>query len=200
MLTPIIIYYDKENTQIYECYFIDENGVKTGPTLRRHKNGRKQYEGKYNNGQKDGNFKYYDEDENLIEEGTYKNGLIDGCLKTYYPNGQLKKECWLCMGTPSGITKLYNEDGSLKEECVYDKNGRLCHSKHYKKAIIHPLQNLIQERRKTLDAIMIVRTLLGYGDLQRQMIRKIVQSFQDKTHHLPLTEKYALKNNGRVNE
>lgn len=70
--------------------------------------------GRYNNnGEKDGEWKYYYSSGLLKTQETYKNGVLYGTAKEYYSNGNLKK-----------VTILDNE-GSVLQQDNYDYKGWL---------------------------------------------------------------------------
>lgn len=101
------------------------------------KNGKWFVEDYYNNGQlqmkgtlltrrpdiRDGEFKFYDKNGNLIEKGTYKGDLKHGEYIFYYKNGNKELvENWN-HGVQHGEIAAYQEDGTISYKGSY-KNGK----------------------------------------------------------------------------
>ena len=78
-------------------------------------NGQKNKEGTYKDGKKDGNWKEWSRNGEIVGEGNFSNGT--GKWTGWYENGQKKKEGTFKDGQPDGQYFIYwNEDGSVKEE------------------------------------------------------------------------------------
>jgi antitoxin component YwqK of YwqJK toxin-antitoxin module len=85
----------------------------------------------YLNGKRDGGFRKFLPNGQIVLFVTYKKGILDGESREYYDNGEWK------------ITKNYQDgllEGFLRE---YNKQGRLQHQIYYHKNI--PIQKQIHE-------------------------------------------------------
>jgi len=90
-----------------------------------------QSEGSYNHGLKNGYFKEYDRDGNLLSAKKYVNGeemqkaeeLVKLDIRTdYYPNGKPKVVATYNEdGIPEGVRREYNEDGEVERAYVFRK-------------------------------------------------------------------------------
>jgi antitoxin component YwqK of YwqJK toxin-antitoxin module len=72
-------YYDADKTQLKEAYMMQSvNGsvVKQGSYFMYYQNGKLQVSGNYKNGQKNGDWKYYDESGKLIRTEKYSDGKL----------------------------------------------------------------------------------------------------------------------------
>ncbi len=207
MLTSVTTYYDKAETQIRSCYFVDENGMKQGLFLGYNKMNMLVRTRVYDKNLENGPFEERDDKGQLRMAGTMKNGVTHGLLKIYYPNGVIKKECWCQNGLLHGVYKTYYEDGTQKEECVY-KEGRSCFFKFYKReavndpqqAAVDRVQKLVRERRKALDMIVAVRKFLGFGSVQKEMVYQVVCSYHDTVGSLTAAERCRAREQGLTKE
>lgn len=86
-------------------------------------------------GKKQGLYKEYFDDGNLVRECTYINDKLEGSEKLYYRNGQLQFDRTFKNGEKEGQEKYYDENGQLRlehtyrggiieEAKCYDENGR----------------------------------------------------------------------------
>jgi len=112
---------------------VDFKGQKQGVWKWFYDNGNLKLEGTFQNDKKNGFFKSYKPDGNLIVIEKYINDelqldapeLRELEVRTdYYPNGQIKATASYNKGKPEGIRRDYNPDGTLKTGSVY-KNGIL---------------------------------------------------------------------------
>ena len=95
--------------------------------------GKLQMEGNYTHGLKNGYFKEYDRDGNLISVVKYVNGekeekteeLTKLDIKTdYWPNGKPKIVATYKNGVPEGVRREYNKKGEVEKSYIF-KNGRI---------------------------------------------------------------------------
>lgn len=107
------------------------DSLKQGKWVSFYNNGVMSSEGFYKLGIKDGYFKDYDRDGNLLNVSKYINGelQIDAAevsnldIKTeYYPTGKIKKKGTFKNNIPEGISRTYTEDGKVESSKIY-KNG-----------------------------------------------------------------------------
>ncbi|MDP2721259.1 MAG: hypothetical protein Q8O72_00765 [Bacteroidales bacterium] len=90
-----------------------------------------QQEGSYKNGLKDGYWKEYDRDGNLMSATKYMDGekmemaeeLVKLDMRTdYYPNGKVKvKATYTKDGVPEGVRREYNEIGEVERSFIFRK-------------------------------------------------------------------------------
>tara|TARA_R110001592_G_scaffold307299_3_gene581057 strand:+ start:88271 stop:89842 length:1572 start_codon:yes stop_codon:yes gene_type:complete len=131
----IVILEEYVNDTLLEQLIInryDQDGKKSNLWIEFHPNEKKKLVGKYVDGQKEGIFKAYDEDENLIAVYNYRNGeksSTDKSLsfftieKSYYQNQQLKSSISKSkFGYRQGYTYLYDSLGNLNEALFYDQD------------------------------------------------------------------------------
>jgi antitoxin component YwqK of YwqJK toxin-antitoxin module len=113
----------------------DQNDLKANLWIEFHPNEKKKLVGSYVDGKKEGIFKLYDEDENLVAVYNYRNGeksSTDKSLsfftieKSYYANKMLKASVSKSkFGWRQGYTYLYDSLGQLNEALFYDKDTLL---------------------------------------------------------------------------
>ena len=97
---------------------------KNGPFKWYHENGQLMIEVTFKDGERDGPYKeYYYFGGQLRLEGTYKDDKLDGPYKYYYPYGELKEEGTHKDGEKNGPFKSYQENGQLRQEGTY-KDGQ----------------------------------------------------------------------------
>jgi MORN repeat variant len=65
---------------------------------------------------KNGAYKKWYKNGQLIEECTYKDGELDGLCRRWYENGQLKEECTYKRGFQNGLGRLWEQNGRLVKE------------------------------------------------------------------------------------
>ena len=107
---------------------IDQQLTKHGPWIEYYNNGKKKSEGSYNNGKREGQWKFYDNDGNIEQEGSYDDkGKYSGDWVQYYPTGDILKEETFSDGYEEGMYIEYSEDGSIIVQGNYIngmKNGK----------------------------------------------------------------------------
>lgn len=106
--------------------YVDINGLKQGPWLKKDKDG------------------------NKVFEGTFKNGVPIGLFKKYHPNDSVKAEMYFDKADQKKVSvKLYDETGELSAEGsyynkkkvglwkFYGHNAKLVAEENYKNGIKH---------------------------------------------------------------
>ena len=86
-----------------------------GKKTNYYRSGKKQLEGSYKEGKKDGLFTWWYDNGQMKQEGKYKDGEPDGLFTLWYENGQKEIERPYKDGYIVGPGKKWNEDGSVKE-------------------------------------------------------------------------------------
>lgn len=81
-----------------------------------------QSEGLIENNMKQGNWKFYREDETLKQIRPYINDTLTGIVKDYWKNGELEGYANIINGVQNGESVFYYENGNVKEKS-YLKNG-----------------------------------------------------------------------------
>lgn len=102
-------------------------GVHKVHTTMYHENGRKASEGAYIDQQKDGEWRYYSNQDTLIKVENYQVGNRNGLWQTYSTSGVLLEETNYLNNKRDGISKVYYLNGQvqLEENYVAGKtNGR----------------------------------------------------------------------------
>jgi uncharacterized protein len=106
------------------------DSLKQGKWVTFYENGNLQTEGYYSAGIKNGYFKEYSPDGNLLSITKYVNGEIQkdaaeltklDIKREYYDDGQLKKLGSYKDDVPEGITREYAEDGKITSSKIYKK-------------------------------------------------------------------------------
>ena len=116
--TGLFTYFFEDETKKAELTYEDGEVLKAlSKTF--HRNGKVMSEGTYVNKNRDGEWKFYDEDEKLISEEYYDNGLKTGIWKVYYYNGTLNEETTYENDRKNGPWKQYFTDGTLKVAGTY---------------------------------------------------------------------------------
>lgn len=72
---------------------------------------------------KHGKWKYYDENNNLIEQRNYYKGELNGQVLLLYPNGKQRQEGYFKMDRQDSVYREWFESGQLNIETFY-KNGQ----------------------------------------------------------------------------
>ncbi|WP_299189887.1 hypothetical protein [uncultured Aquimarina sp.] len=75
--------------------------------------------GHYNNGIKQGFWKYFYRNGNVKIEGHYQNGKKQGYWKEYHTNGNVKSEGHIDNCKPSGYWKFYDKNNNTIKEINY---------------------------------------------------------------------------------
>ena len=88
-------------------------------------NGIVKAEGRFHNRKKDGVWKYYSRSPHILtKEESYKDGIKDGRWRVYYPEGQLLSEVFWKDGKRDGSWKEFFKNGDPSIEASF-KNGKL---------------------------------------------------------------------------
>jgi len=107
---------------------LNYDSLKQGKWVTFYSNGNLQSEGYYSAGIKNGYFKEYSQDGNLVSVTKYVNGEIQKDaseiakldIKTeYYDNGQIKKVGSFKNNIPEGISREYSQEGKILASKVY---------------------------------------------------------------------------------
>ncbi len=109
----------------------DNNGLKQGPWKFFFDNCQVRLEGNYTNDERNGYFKEYDKNGNLLSVSKYINGIpqenvaeiADLDIRTdYYPNGRVKTVASYKNNIPEGIRREYDESGEIDKAYIF-RNG-----------------------------------------------------------------------------
>lgn len=120
------IVYEDDKPQSYK--YFDKNGdvIKEGKLKKRelkfygyYPSGEKNVVGTFENGNKDGTWKYYARGGWLTSEEKFSDGELDGVLRTYYPNGEVKSKTTYKDGLRDGKYEGYFTNGVLRVEGYY---------------------------------------------------------------------------------
>lgn len=88
-------------------------------------------EGQYDKGYKHGEWKYYDENGQLLEKVNYSWDKIDGLSEMFWNNGQIARTGRYVVGKRSGVWNSYYKDGKLAGKEGYDEGGMLKEKTYY---------------------------------------------------------------------
>ncbi|MCX6234683.1 MAG: toxin-antitoxin system YwqK family antitoxin [Bacteroidetes bacterium] len=106
----------------------DVNNLKQGPWKFFYDNGIVRMEGTYTNDKRNGYFKEYDRNRNLVSVSKYINDLLqedvaeiaDLDVRTdYYPNGKIKTVASFKNNIPEGVRREYAEDGKINRAFIF---------------------------------------------------------------------------------
>lgn len=106
----------------------DRNGMKQGRWKHFYENGALSEEGFYRNDKRDGYFKTYDRDGNLLELKKFVDGeeVADApeIIKTevvteYYETGVISSVTNYRKGVPEGVSRMYANDGTIVKALIY---------------------------------------------------------------------------------
>ncbi|MBE0662512.1 MAG: toxin-antitoxin system YwqK family antitoxin [Bacteroidales bacterium] len=106
----------------------DHNGLKQGRWKYFYDDGALQMEGTFRNGKRDGFFKTYDRNGNLLDLKKFVNDeeIIDApeifrleVVTEYYETGVISRVTTYRNNLPEGVSREYAEDGSISEAIVY---------------------------------------------------------------------------------
>jgi antitoxin component YwqK of YwqJK toxin-antitoxin module len=111
-----------ENGCKYEYYENKEGNLERTYKIW-HKNGNKQFDGKYKNGKYEGIVKRWFENGNKYVECEYRNNKLDGIYKSWYKNGNKYKECAYKNDKQEGIYNDWYSNGNKCVECEYRNNN-----------------------------------------------------------------------------
>lgn len=79
--------------------------------------------GKLINGEKNGVWKFFNNQDILVKVSNYNNGLLDGVTTSYYPTGSVYSVGYYKNGIPNGNMSAFYEDGKLNFSDNYH-NGK----------------------------------------------------------------------------
>ena len=108
----------------------DKNGLKQGKWIYFYDDGIVRQEGNYRNDMKNGYFKEYDKDGNLVIVSKYIDDilqedvaeLVELEVRTdYYPNGTIKTIASYKDSIPEGVRREYDENGRIKMAYIFSK-------------------------------------------------------------------------------
>lgn len=111
----------------------DKDNLKQGKSYVFHANGNVKQEGTYRDDKKDGYFKDYAENGDLISVTKYVNDVKQtdaeevtklDLQNEYYPDGKIKITETYRNGIPEGIRREYSEDGQILKSFIYS-NGKI---------------------------------------------------------------------------
>ncbi len=94
-------------------------GVHKVHTTMYHENGKKASEGAYIDQQKDGEWRYYSNQDTLIKVENYQVGNRQGIWQTYSTSGVLLEETNYLNNKRSGLSKVYYLNGQVQLEANY---------------------------------------------------------------------------------
>ena len=125
--------YDKEgNVESSKIYdngvivgegIVKKNGKKDGDWVLYYPSGKKLGEGKFKNGKKVGQWKFYFENGLLESEGIYtQDGKQDGLWKEYYSHGGLAEEINYYEGIYDGMCTVYDDSGKVVVQGNYKED------------------------------------------------------------------------------
>ena len=142
---------------------LDEDGsvIKTAGRIpddivkQYYKNGKLEFECKYNNNRTEGIARVYYESGKLSAELSFKNGKLEGVSKEYHENGKLSAEYNYKDNKLDSISRLYYESGNLMSEWNYKDDKHEGISKKYYEhggiRCLHTYENGQLIRKKTFD-------------------------------------------------
>ena len=143
----VFFYYYKTGEKSSQVEHLEGKGSNASHAIFFHKNGTVMGEGDYQNGQKNGEWKFYDNKAILSSKEPYTNGKINGLMKVYHLNGKLAAEVPYVDGlkngpflefSPGGDTLIMGTyadntfDGSYKQ---YYDGGQLYMEGKYRAAV-----------------------------------------------------------------
>ena len=118
----VFFYYYETGEKSSQVEHIEGKGSDASHATFFHKNGTIMGEGDYQNGVKNGTWKFFDNQAILSSEEPYKNGKIDGLMKVYHQNGKLAAEIPYVDGLKNGPFKEYAPSGDVLIEGTYADN------------------------------------------------------------------------------
>ena len=100
------------------------SGKKEGKWKKYFDNGQLIYIGNYKKGKKEGIWARYHKNGQLGTKGNYKSGKREGEWISYFDNGQIFTTGYMIEGKPDGKMISYQYDGILENTKIY-RNGKL---------------------------------------------------------------------------
>jgi len=95
-------------------------GVRHGPFVEYHRNGKVARQGRYVNGSQDGPWVLRYESGAVEEEAEYRDGVAHGRFAAYRADGSKRSEGRRCAGAPCGTWRTYDARGHLEGEVTYE--------------------------------------------------------------------------------
>jgi hypothetical protein len=151
----------------YEQWCSRPDGVRHGPLVTWHANGRPSIAGQYRDGVEDGTWTHWHPTGERRSVHTYVDGKPHGVWRDWHPNGKLEQEShyvagerhgratrWYANGqvfvttdyahdaVPDGIHRFYDEKGGLLEEGPYVDGKR-----HGEWTVVHPDGHVLERQR-----------------------------------------------------
>ncbi len=105
---PARTWYDDGGLWLEERW---KDGDRDGPSVERHRNGRKAREGAFAAGRKTGRWTTWLESGAVAEEATWRDGLLHGPFTTWHANGAKRAEGRYCGGVQCGVWRTWDEAG-----------------------------------------------------------------------------------------
>ena len=185
-------YYYEDGAKSSEVVYVGQDGSSSTAKFF-HKNGTIMGEGKYLNQQKDGEWKYYDDQSMLSSIDNYKNGKLNGMNKVFFLNGNVAAEIPFIDGLKNGDFIEYFSDGIIKMQGTYQDNtytgkylqnyadGKLMVEGEYKAAVKDGLWKYFAD-----DGRLKAQQVYETGDLIKE---KIEPGFEPDTVPIEIEEK-----------
>jgi len=104
---------------------IDSKGRRQGVWMDFYPNGQKRYEGEFKNGKCKGEFRYYDEQGNLVATNTFDKSGEKALNKTYAPNGRLIATGYYVNQLKEGEWKYFDKDSGQLLLCEENSAGKV---------------------------------------------------------------------------
>jgi antitoxin component YwqK of YwqJK toxin-antitoxin module len=101
-------------------YVTEGKDLKHGPSKAWFANGRQQFDGSYQFGQRSGTFTYWHENGQVAATGEYKEDRPEGIWVWWHPNGQKSAIGKYEEGALIGEWRWWSEDGKLTKQHEYD--------------------------------------------------------------------------------
>jgi antitoxin component YwqK of YwqJK toxin-antitoxin module len=111
--------FDNEGKGLLKEVFISKNGLKDGIFKSYYLNGEIILECNYVKDILHGDFKTYYQGGELESKKTYKNGLLNGLSVNYFENGNIKNETNYINDIPNGLHNKYNSLGKLIQSNLF---------------------------------------------------------------------------------
>jgi len=105
---PTRTWYDDGGSWLDEAY---ADGLRDGPFLERHRNGKPARQGTWARGERTGRWTVWYESGQLEEEATWVHDALHGPFTTWYRNGKKKTEGRWCLGIQCGRWMSWDEEG-----------------------------------------------------------------------------------------
>lgn len=143
----VLSLYDKKGLLQEKIPFADKNLEERKGAYVRYQDGKVKEEGYYEKGYKNGEWKLYDTNHQLLEKLSYKWDKLYGQSMIYWENGQIKAIKNYVNDVKAGEWKAFYKDGKLALNETYDDLGKLITSTYF------------DEGRKTVDVAYVMKAL-----------------------------------------